>query len=241
MIIKLINPAISSDFSFEEKIKTNLLEYRKTEDLNYLYNDNSLLSHHYITVEVIASANFFLNLNFNKNLNITFDYQIFGLESFNILINEKYNKLTPPELEVIKKYVIDGFEMHNFLLKKEPTNYSIANILPLCTLKKALISTSLKNWIELIQLINIQPSEEFLEFKLFSAKIKNFIIDLCPTLSQIFKFEREVEYNFLMPEDPTPNEGDKTLPFPEDLDLLGILENAHTPKRSSNFFGKPVD
>ena len=196
MQIKLITTSNLQENNLENLISKLLLEYRKSENLDLLKTDLSLLSNFYLTIELSASANLFLNLYNNKDLNITLCPSVFGIESFNILIKNTHPKLNKNEIDIIKQYVTDGYGIFLEVAKKEPTNYSVSNLLPLCHIKKALVSGSLKAWIEFILLIERNNhNEELADLNLLSSKVKNFIVDLYPQISKVFGFERQLEYN----------------------------------------------
>jgi hypothetical protein len=196
MQIKLLTTSISQEDNVENLIAKLLLEYRRSDDFNFLKTELSLLSNFYLTIELLASANLFLNLYNNKDLNITLCSSVFGMESFNILIKNTHPKLNKNEIDIIKQYVMDGFGIFLEVSKKEPTNYSLSNLLPLCHLKKALVSGSLKAWIEFILLIERNNhNDELVDLNLLSSKVKNFIVDLYPQISKVFGFERQLEYN----------------------------------------------
>lgn len=194
MIIKLIE----SSFKDKENLLLDLLkDFKKIENLNSLQKDLSILNNFYMVLDVKASANFFLNFSSNKNFNITFDNYIHGLESFNILFNENQPKLSDSELSLIKDSVMSCYDIHSVLSKRETSRYTIANILPGCNLKRAIVSASLQTWIEYFYIIGKHlKDEEFIDFILFASKAKNIFIKLYPVLSENLHFKSELEYNF---------------------------------------------
>ena len=232
MQIKLISKTELLEYqNFDDFLKNLLKKYRNADEIEYIQNDLSLLNHVSLSFEVCCSMNLAFHLYQNKNFYINNSTTINGLESFNILIKDKPLKTT--ELDVIKQYVMDGYGLFKQILQRNPVVSSVSNILPFCHTRDLMISSSLKGWIEFIVMISHnENNDELLELKLLKNKIKNSILELYPTISKIFNFEKELEYEYTNSDAEIKNKQDKLY---SDLDKDETLNTKpkSKPKKST--------